>query len=295
MAGYNPYEINSGFIFSNVYQNWKKYDRNFLATTFKDALEKVLHKEKIFTAIFSTDQEEYFRNYREFRYEEDMAEANEMDRFPFPDYFFLYKEKSDKYPSIISYDESLVITRESIYFDLFFALMLSETDIMKADNFLNYHLQNSFEENFSEYKIFLENVLIKYNEFLRNKLEPIINRFITNKTQVMEKDNKLDNGKNAEHTTARQVLAMHYILGELGVTAMSIDRTEIARFIQFLTGKELNAKDIKNTNIYKRVGNLLSHSEKSNEADLQYIRNYFEKIGLVKIAEKISKEIASKE
>lgn len=295
MTEYNLYEINSGYIFSEVCQNWKKYDRDFLATTFRNAIETILCNKKKFTVIYTDDQEDYFKNYTEVRYARDLNEAKDANHFPFPDYLLVYKEPNDKYPSIISCEESVIIPKESIFFDLFFALKLSVTDIMQTDCFLEYHLENSFTNNFSECKYFLENLLIKYSEFLKTKYEPVIVRFINNKTMVMENNSKSDIMKNSEHTLARQVLAIHYMLNELGINQVGTDKTEIARFIQFLIGKELNAQNIRNTNIYKRVKNVLSISEKFAEADLQYVRSYFEKLGLTNIAKKISKEIASKE
>jgi hypothetical protein len=100
------------------------------------------------------------------------------------------------------------------------------------------------------------------------------------------------NTGNPEFTTSRQVLAMHYLFEHCNV--VNVDTTEKARFIQFLTGREINAKNIGNTNIYKKLKSPFPQSEKSLINDLQFIRTYFEKLGLIEIVNKINKEIGTK-
>ncbi|MBA3285021.1 MAG: hypothetical protein H0U27_08185 [Nitrosopumilus sp.] len=101
-------------------------------------------------------------------------------------------------------------------------------------------------------------------------------------------------GSNKEFTTARQVLAIHYLMEELNVFAKA-DKTEVARFIQFLTGKETGVSKINDTTIYKKVKSPFSKNDKQLESDLRFIRIYFEKLGLISITDKINKEINSKE
>jgi len=294
VAKYNPFEINTGYIFSDVYDNWKMYDRDFLKRTFKEALDIIHYTEKKFIAEYSEDRKDYFKRYTEFRFPRDLKEAQDEDSFPFPEYFLRYKETNDEYPSIVSFRDPINITKESSYFDLFFGLKLSVIDIMRVEDFLQYHYENTFKGDFSEYQLFLENLLIKYSEFLKDKHGLIIKRFINIKMTAMTENDIKENEKNKEYTIARQVLAIHYMLEQLGVSQY-IDKTEIARFAQFLTGRELGASNIKNTNIYKRVNSVLSNSEKAAESDLQFVREYFEKLGLSLISEKITKEINSKE
>jgi hypothetical protein len=100
------------------------------------------------------------------------------------------------------------------------------------------------------------------------------------------------NTGNPEFTTSRQVLAMHYLFEHCNV--VNVDTTEKARFIQFLTGREINAKNIGNTNIYKKLKSPFPQSEKTLINDLQFIRTYFEKLGLIEIVSKINKEIGTK-
>lgn len=98
--------------------------------------------------------------------------------------------------------------------------------------------------------------------------------------------------RNPEFTTARQVLAIHYLLEHCG--ASGYDKTNVARFIQFLTGKETGAKNIGDTQIYKRLNRLFSTDNRTLAADLTFVRGHFEKIGLPDIAQKITKEINTK-
>jgi hypothetical protein len=100
---------------------------------------------------------------------------------------------------------------------------------------------------------------------------------------------KIIKGTESEFSLARQVLVLHYIFGELGIKG--VDNTEKARFVQLLTGKEINAKTIKNTNTYKLMRNPFSISDNQLLKDLQFIRNYFEKLGLATIVKKINDEI----
>lgn len=100
------------------------------------------------------------------------------------------------------------------------------------------------------------------------------------------------NTGNPEFTTSRQVLAMHFLFEHCNVN--NVDTTDKARFIQFLTGREINAKSIANTNIYKKLKSPFPASDKALTIDLQFIRNYFEKLGLIEIVNKINKEIGTK-
>ena len=96
-----------------------------------------------------------------------------------------------------------------------------------------------------------------------------------------------------EFTTARQVLAMHYLFDYCKIK--NVDNTVKARFIQFLTGKQLNAKKIQNTEIYKKVCSPFSQNDNSTSNDLQFIRKYFEDLGLSEIAKAITNEISNRE
>lgn len=89
--------------------------------------------------------------------------------------------------------------------------------------------------------------------------------------------------QNKDFTTARQVLAMHYLFKFLQVK--DIDRTVKANFVEFLTGKN-------NKNIYDALSNPLSTKNGSFRMDdLIYVRKHFENLGLNEIVKMISNEI----
>jgi hypothetical protein len=111
------------------------------------------------------------------------------------------------------------------------------------------------------------------------------NYIINESSKVSEEINLL----KERPSTRKQVLAMHYLLKSAGMTG--IDKTIQAKFIQFIVGKELGAKNIANTSIYQFVKNPFSISDKQLLKELQEIRIYFENIGLTNIVSEINKEI----
>ena len=97
-----------------------------------------------------------------------------------------------------------------------------------------------------------------------------------------------DNPKEKEFTTARQVLTVYYMLNAIDQRAVSqIDRTEKARFIEFLTGKNYK-------NIYIALSEpFRGFNNKNNKRilnDLEYIKTHFSKLGLQSIVEKIESD-----
>jgi hypothetical protein len=88
--------------------------------------------------------------------------------------------------------------------------------------------------------------------------------------------------KSKDFTTARQVLAVHYLLKYAQVK--NVDKTEIARFIQFLTGKNYD-------NIYKKLQNPFKINDKFLKEDLRFIRDYFERLGMSEVVRMINGEM----
>ncbi len=133
-----------------------------------------------------------------------------------------------------------------------------------------------------------------YNESWERRIAIAEHLFNQIKKSAEEKEQEpeeiKDEVNNAEFTTARQVLAVHYLLEYCKVK--NVDKTVKARFIQFLTGKETGAKKIQNTTIYKKVSNPFSLDNSTLNADLQFIRKYFEDLGLNEIAKMITNEIS---
>ena len=129
---------------------------------------------------------------------------------------------------------------------------------------------------FSEYKVYE-----KFTEFITEEAKT----YITSGNELVSAVAAPEdfNEKNKEFTTARQVLAFHYILKYCQVK--NVDNTEKARFIQFLTGKNYD-------NIYKRVQSPLSGTDKYITEDLKFVRVYFEKLGMKEVVKMITNELS---
>lgn len=112
------------------------------------------------------------------------------------------------------------------------------------------------------------------------------NKGDTSETTV---EKQKEDGNNKEFTTSRQVLAIHFLLKAFGNT--NVDKTEQARFIQFLTSKEAGNNKIQNTTIYKKVCSPFKLNDNEFKKDLKYIKPYFEKLGMAAIVDMIDKEL----
>ena len=108
-------------------------------------------------------------------------------------------------------------------------------------------------------------------------------------TPVTTSDHNIENSvdesiKSKDFTTKRQVLALHYLLNEVGSKTGSVDRTVQARFIEFMTGKNY-------TSIYKALSDPLKGLDNTKNIstieDMEYVRNQFDKLGLENITNKI--------
>lgn len=279
----NNFQINTGYIFRDLKKYYKNYDRMFLVEVVEAAYQAIAYSSKKISVDFDGENGGYLDNYSLVRYPRDLGFASKHENFPFPEYFLRGKRDCD-YKVIVEYGMPYVLPKKNEYFDLFFALKFSIIDLMEAENFLQYHFKKTFKNDVAIFKIFIENICIKYDEFLAKKYTPIATRFFNT---LLEKNEPAK--ENKEFTTARQVLAISLLLEEIGITSNNTDKTEIARFIQFLTGRQMNAKDIKNTDIYKRIGQKLNHSDKRTIKDLQFVRTFFENMEDQSIVDKIFK------
>jgi hypothetical protein len=97
-------------------------------------------------------------------------------------------------------------------------------------------------------------------------------------------------GKNKSFTTARQVLAVHYLLKSLGINPVDAP-VPVAEFVQFLTGREVNAKRIQDSTLYKKVASPFKLNDAALKKDLEFIMPFFKKIGLEAIVTDIEREI----
>jgi hypothetical protein len=121
----------------------------------------------------------------------------------------------------------------------------------------------------------------------RDKLEEF-KRTAADAIATSRQESPLDEAptRNPEFTTARQVLAIHFLL-EYAKTPQT-DKSHVARFIEFLTGKSYK-------NIYDAVRNPLGTKQtgKLREADLRYILKFFDNLGLTEVVKMINNELNS--
>lgn len=219
----SQYEINTGsiFILLTMDEKWKEYDRQFLIKTFQDAINSTLWQKNIFTVQYNGENGSYLENYEKIRYPTALKNSEDSRIFPFPDYF-LRNDKESEYLNIVNYDTKCLINRWDNNFDLFFSLQFFLTEIVKGDesqaeDFLKYHLQNTFDNDFQKLKNFLENVCLKYSEFLQNKHGQLVKRFIENqKAEQKEAVSHVDSKVSFEtNKTPNQIVVVEKDVPEI--------------------------------------------------------------------------------
>lgn len=220
----NKYEINTGLIFIQLTgwdKKWKKHDRQFLIKTFQEAIHLALSQKNIISVQYNGINGSYLENYKKIKYPDALKDSEDDRIFPFP-YCFLRKDEESEYWNIVNYETKCFINRWDNNFDLFFSLQFSLTEIVKGDeaqaeDFLKYHLQNTFDNDFQKFKKFIENVCLKYSEFLKNKYEPLVKRFIENeaaeqKEAVSYVDSKVSFETNK---TPDQIVVVEKVVSEM--------------------------------------------------------------------------------
>lgn len=133
-----------------------------------------------------------------------------------------------------------------------------------------YYLDN-VDEGISTYKNYLEKIemaICHWTDCESLKCEDV--------------PNEVKGRKNAEHTTARQVLAVYYLAEHLGIWG-GIDKSNLESFTAFLTGKSPS-------DIHKKFTNPTDNKEDLNQKrkDLKFVKSHFEKLGLRDVVSKIN-------
>ena len=179
----------------------------------------------------------------------------------------------------------------------------SITDSQKKVEFIDEHkrklelLTLNYNENHGDYESDKADIK-KLNQAIEILTRPIpvvqVSNSAVNPEEELNKPeltviNELENGKNKEFTTSRQVLVVYYLLNTFDRTAYSqTDRTVVARFIEFLTGKNYD-------NIYDTLSNPLKGLDNRNKKkfmkDIEYIKNHFSNLGLQSVIEQIKNDI----
>jgi hypothetical protein len=289
------YRINTGTIVELMNSNFNQFNREFLHNEFYYMVKYHLdEKNTPATVPFTEENRDNLNSYKD-RYKQDRLKSINYANYPFPDYYLREKKiNNERVFEIVEINSDCPVEKEDENFDLFFAYQLALTDIMEINNFLDFHLKETFENNLIELESFILRILIKYKAILEEKHKPLVDLYLKKSFLKIETDMKnkeiLVNDKieenesnktmeeqtkaKSEFTIARQVLAIKYLLNVANSKINECDNTEIARFIQFLTGRELDNKVIKNTNIYKKVNINLQRPNKNTVKDLQFIRTF---------------------
>ena len=94
---------------------------------------------------------------------------------------------------IIPFDTYFLVTYENdpSSYEFFFVLKLRVLDLMKMNNFLLYHLDVNFNNDFNQYKEWLDTLLIKYRELLVNgEIDILLKKFIATPGKTAEPEVK---------------------------------------------------------------------------------------------------------
>lgn len=177
-------------------------------------------------------------------------------------------------------DKSIVVEIETSE-----ANYLSYSKVLKENEKINGSLEN-IENGLKSFEGFIYIIVALY---YRKLYLEYLSRLDEELSKSVAENNNITANEIIEH---RQALAIIYLLGELNVNSSNTDKTEIAKFIRFLQGKDLNVK-ISNTNLYKRIGNPLDKSDKNIKSDLCFILTFFEKLNLNNVVKEINKDINS--
>jgi hypothetical protein len=121
-----------------------------------------------------------------------------------------------------------------------------------------------------------QNIELRARQDERERLEQTLIPQIQN--AVMSASSK----KNPEFTTARQVLAVSYMLKRLGMK--NVDKKTQADFIEFLTNKT-------HREIYDRVRDSLLVYNRDNK-DAEYVKDWFQRLGLTEIVNDMDADLS---
>ena len=179
------------------------------------------------------------------------------------------KKLSDTYTVLFLDEDTYFLKPDDTHFGLMFTIQMRLSDLKEIHIFLSYHLTSTFKNNIEVYKNFLESISVEFKKEIGDGLVLIVTRFCTElkpeKQQVEITKSELS---NKEITLRKQVLAIKYLLDEIGMN--NVDKIAIADFIKLITGKEAN-QNTKNGNIYKILKNPFPTSDKALIEDLSFI------------------------
>lgn len=282
------FNINTGYIHSDLCNNWSNYSRE-LFEEIEWKLERILWHKKLITVPYDEGRKNYLEGKMKM-YESYKEYKNHPGNPYFMEYFM---QPQGEGFALISFSENCLLTlAEDKDFDLFFALKLTLIDLMDMHEFLTYQLAANFERNKGKFKIFLTTLLLKHKSLLeRTSIPEVVNNFIAEELIVKpESQEKISHSeeqeaqkqslpeKQEDPTSRQHVIAMHLLMEALGT--FNYDRTALAKFVQFFSGKETGAKSITNTGIYAYAKAPFDISKPELVKALETIRPYFKALGL---------------
>lgn len=181
----------------------------------------------------------------------------------------------------IDYSKKVILKNSHKYFPLFFTLKFLFTNIIEGKEFLNFHFENSFNNDANVYKQFLEGISIKYKELLGYKQEKLLDIYL----QDLE---------DPEATPIRKILSIHFLLDHLQIRK-SNEISKKAKYIQYLTNIDSGTKKIKDSNLWHKVKKIDKLIIKAKKEDLVFIKKQFISLDLSQdIITTIQKEIDNK-
>ena len=89
----------------------------------------------------------------------------------------------------------------------------------------------------------------------------------------------------------RQMIAFKYLIKHIEIKSAGSDVTKFAELARFLTGRDLGASHIKNSNVYKFLNLPLRKLTNSQIRDFEYVITYFQDLGMTKIVSEMQSEI----
>ena len=164
----------------------------------------------------------------------------------------------------------------------------SEVSIEQNEDIENERLSYLYKEDLHPFESLFFRILCDFGITLDgNSLQEEFPRI--DLVDILKSENKSGPTRGQQFTTKRQTLAIVELLSELGINTGSIDKTAIADFIQFLTGRQTELLP-QNTTAYKLIERKEPDSKKeikSFNSDSEFVASYFEKVGLFSLADKV--------
>ncbi len=276
---HSKFEINTGYVYQKLSSQWSKYPRE-LCIELEDRLDHIFTVSKLIEAPWDDKDLEYFETQLQIKVDRmDKRESN-PDSYPFTEFFI--RPYKNGYCST-TYIHSYFLTKDQHpdQFDFFFALELLFSDEMDIPDFLEFHLEFSFKNDFKVYKKFLTSLFVKYAFILNNgKIDQQYSNYM--------KENESSSNKNQKSDVigARKILALHYIFEEL-LSEPRLHKPKI-RLVQMLTG--LGPDRVK-----QLMKNPLTNKSRltDQQEDFKFVRQYFVDLKMDKIVIKIDQDLNS--